>query len=233
MLTARPILIVDDDDALREVLMEHLAAHGAFQPYRAATLSEATQCLEAADTRFDAVVLDVNLPDGDGRDFCVQMRRQGYTMPVIMLTSRSDETDVVRGLDAGANDYISKPFRANELLARLHAQLRLFDNSVDAVFTVGSYTFRPSAKLLDKPDKNQRIRLTNVEVRILKFLHQTGNRVVSRQTLLDEVWGYNAGATKHTLETHIYRLRQKMEADPGSARLLITLPGGYQLNAAG
>lgn len=232
MSTARPILIVEDDDALREVLMEHLAANGAFQPRGAATLGEATHLLGAADARFDAVILDINLPDGDGRDFCAQMRRQRHNMPVIMLTSRSEETDVVRGLDAGANDYLSKPFRVNELLARLQAQLRLFDNSVDAVFTIGSYTFRPSAKLLAKPDKNQRIRLTNVEVRILKFLHQTGNRVVSRQTLLDEVWGYNAGATKHTLETHIYRLRQKMEADPSSVRLLITLPGGYQLNAA-
>ena len=148
-----------------------------------------------------------------------------------MLTGTSEETDVVRGLNSGANDYISKPFRAKELLARLDVQLRLFDKSVDAVFTIGSYTFRPSAKLLIESGK-KRIRLTNKEVEILRFLHQTGNRIVSRQTLLDEVWGYNKGATTHTLETHIYRLRQKIEADPTACRLLITMPGGYQLNAA-
>jgi len=213
--------------------MMHLAANDAFQPHEAATLGNATLLLSAADARFDAVVLDVNLPDGDGRDFCVQMRRQGHNMPVIMLTGRSEDADVVRGLDAGANDYISKPFRAKELLARLHAQLRLFDNSEDAVFTIGPYTFHPSAKLLTRSEGNQRIRLTNMEVRILRFLHQTGSRIVSRQTLLNEVWGYNTGTTTHTLETRIYRLRQKMEADPSSSRLLITLPGGYQLNAAG
>jgi len=232
MSTARPVLIVEDDDASREALVDCLAASGAWQPVEAATLGEATQLLGSAPARFDAVVLDADLPDGNGCDFCAQMRRHGHKMPVILVARASEEANVVRGLDAGANDCIGKPVRTHELLARLRAQLRLFDNSVDAVFTIGSYTFRPSAKLLAKPDKNQRIRLTNVEVRILKFLHQTGNRVVSRQTLLDEVWGYNAGATKHTLETHIYRLRQKMEADPSSVRLLITLPGGYQLNAA-
>jgi DNA-binding response OmpR family regulator len=231
MSTPRPVLIVEDDDALRQVLMEHLSANTALQPAGAATLGEASQLLGAAEARFDAVILDVNLPDGDGRDFCVQLRQQGYNMPIIMLTGTSEETDVVRGLNAGANDYISKPFRTKELLARLRVQLRLFDKSVDAVFTIGSYTFRPSAKLLVDPAK-KRIRLTSKEVELLKFLHQTGNRIVSRQTLLDEVWGYNKGATTHTLETHIYRLRQKMETDPTACRLLVSMPGGYQLNAS-
>jgi DNA-binding response OmpR family regulator len=233
MLIARPILIVEDNDELRAVLMEHLGADAAFEPAGAATLAEASRLLSAAEARFDVVVLDVNLPDGDGRDFCAQLRQQGHNMPIIMLTGTSEETDVVRGLNAGANDYICKPFRAKELLARINVQLRLFDSSVDAVFTIGSYTFRPSAKVLANPAKKQRIRLTSKEVDLLKFLHQAGDSIVSRQTLLDEVWGYNAGASTHTLETHIYRLRQKIEADPAECRLLITMPGGYQLNTCG
>jgi DNA-binding response OmpR family regulator len=231
MSTLRPVLIIEDDDALRQVLMEYLGTNTAFQLAGAATLREAAELLSPAEARFDAIILDVNLPDGDGRDFCAQLRQQGCNAPIIMLTGTSEETDVVRGLNSGANDYISKPFRATELLARLDVQLRLFDKSVDAVFTIGSYTFRPSAKTLVESGK-RRIRLTNKEVEILRFLHQTGNRIVSRQTLLDEVWGYNKGATTHTLETHIYRLRQKIEADPTACRLLISMPGGYQLNAA-
>ena len=232
MSTARPILIVEDDDALRQVLIEHLSGDSAFQPVGAATLSEAKHLLDAAGARFDVVVLDVNLPDGDGRDFCVRLRQDGHGMPIIMLTGTSEETDIVRGLNAGANDYISKPFRVAELLARLHAQLRIFDSSVDAVYTIGSFTFRPSAKLLADPIKKQQIRLTNKEVELLNFLRQADSCTISRQTLLNEVWGYNTGATTHTLETHIYRLRQKMEADPTACRLLITMPGGYQLNAS-
>jgi DNA-binding response OmpR family regulator len=232
MPAARPILIVEDDHALRQALVEQVSEDGSYKSFEAATLREAAQYLGAADARFDSIILDVNMPDGDGRDFCVQMRRQGHRMPIIMLTGASAEEDIVHGLNSGANDYIAKPFRASELMARLQAQLRAFDTSEDAVFTIGPYTFRPSAKLLLTADKKQRIRLTTKEVAILKFLYRTGSEIVSRQVLLNEVWGYNAGVTTHTLETHIYRLRQKIEADPNNCRLLLTAPGGYRLNAA-
>ena len=228
-MAARPILIVEDDDALRQVLADQVASNGLYQSVEAATLSEATQYLGAPEARFNSIILDINLPDGDGRDFCARIRKQGHTMPIIMLTGAADEQDVVSGLNAGANDYIAKPFRVNELLARLQAQLRVFDTSEDAVFTIGHYTFRPAAKLLLGPDK-KRIRLTAKEVDILKFLYRHANRLVSRQLLLDEVWGYNAGVTTHTLETHVYRLRQKIESDPANCRLLMTAPGGYRLD---
>jgi DNA-binding response OmpR family regulator len=228
-MAARPILIVEDDDALRQVLADQVASSGLYQSVEAATLSEATQHLCAPEARFDSIILDINLPDGDGRDFCTRIRQQGHAMPIIMLTGAADEKDIVSGLNAGANDYIAKPFRVNELLARLHAQLRVFDTSEDAVFTIGQYSFRPAAKLLLGQDK-KRIRLTAKEVDILKFLYRQANRVVSRQLLLDEVWGYNAGVTTHTLETHVYRLRQKIEQDPTNCRLLITAPGGYRLD---
>jgi DNA-binding response OmpR family regulator len=230
MLSTRPILVVEDDSALRQVLADQFAFSGLFHAIEAASLGEASRHLGTADARFDCIVLDINLPDGDGRDFCARIRKQGHAIPVIMLTGASDEDAVVSGLNAGANDYLAKPFRANELLARLQAQLRLFDTSEDAVFTIGPYTFRPAAKLLIGADKKQRLHLTAKEAGVLKFLYRDANRVVSRQELLDGVWGYNAGVTTHTLETHVYRLRQKIEADPANPRLLMTAPGGYQLN---
>jgi DNA-binding response OmpR family regulator len=233
MAGERPILIVDDDRALRDTLVEQLTLDGEFSPLEAASVAEAEAALENKSARFEAIILDVGLPDGDGRDFCVKLRKQGVKVPIIMLTGSDDEQDVVRGLDSGANDYIAKPFRLAELLARLRAQLRMFENSEDAVFNIGPFVFRPSAKQLTDPEKSRRIRLTEKEAAILKFLYRAGPRPVARQVLLNEVWGYNAAVTTHTLETHIYRLRQKIEADPSNARLLITEGGGYRLDPEG
>ena len=229
----RPILIVDDDQALRETLAEQLAVDGEFTAHEAATARDAEMRVLNGDVRYDGLILDVGLPDGDGRDLCVRLRKHGVKVPIIILTGSDEETDVVRGLDAGANDYIAKPFRMAELLARLRAQLRIFENSEDAVFVIGPYTFRPSAKLLQEPERNKRIRLTEKEAAILKFLYRAGTKAVGRQTLLNEVWGYNAQVTTHTLETHIYRLRQKIEPDPTNSRLLLTEGGGYRLDPEG
>jgi len=230
MSDPRPVLIVDDDQALRATLAEQLAVDGEFTPREAGTMAEAGQILLADGARFDAVLLDIGLPDGDGRDLCTELRRTGIKVPIIMLTGADAEHDVVRGLDSGANDYIAKPFRIMELIARLRAQLRVFDNSEDAVFVIGPYTFRPSAKMLQDTQRNRRIRLTEKECAILKFLYRAGGRPVGRQILLNEVWGYNAAVTTHTLETHIYRLRQKIEPDPATASLLLTEGGGYRLD---
>jgi len=224
----RPILVVDDDNALREALIEQLELDGEFAPQAADCLAAAEAVL-AKTTRFDAVLLDVGLPDGDGRDFCRKLRERGIKAPIIMLTASAEESDVVRGLDSGANDYIAKPFRINELLARLRAQLRSFETSEDAVFQIGPYVFRPAARQLLDPN-GRRIRLTDKEAAILKYLYRAEGKSVSRQLLLGEVWGYNAAVTTHTLETHIYRLRQKIEPDSAVSRLLITEGGGYKLN---
>lgn len=229
----RPVLLVDDDQTLRHMLVEQLQVDGEFRAVEAGSVEEAWAALNAPEARFDAIILDVTLPDGDGRDFCLELRRAGNRMPIIMLTGSDNEADIVRGLDAGANDYVAKPFRIAELLARLRAQLRIFENSEDAVFTIGPYTFRPSAKLLIETTKNRRIRLTEKEAAILKFLYRAGTQPVARQILLNEVWGYNAAVTTHTLETHIYRLRQKIEPDPSCASLLITEGGGYRLDPNG
>jgi DNA-binding response OmpR family regulator len=233
MAGERHILIVDDDASLREELASQLQMDGDFTAEEAGSVADAESRIGGAAKRFDGVILDVSLPDGDGRDLCSAWRKAGIRVPIIMLTGSDDEADVVRGLDAGANDYIAKPFRLNELLARLRAQLRIFENSEDAVFSIGPYTFRPSAKLLSEPQRNRRIRLTEKEAAILKFLYRAGTKPVARQILLNEVWGYNAAVTTHTLETHIYRLRQKIEPDPANARLLVTEGGGYRLDPSG
>ncbi len=233
MSGGRPILMVDDDVSLRSMLTEQLTMDGEFTPTEAGSIAEAEALLLSPDSHFDALILDVSLPDGDGRDLCKRLRQNGLKLPIIMLTGADDETDVVRGLDSGANDYIAKPFRLGELLARLRAQLRIFENSEDAVFIIGPYLFRPSAKLLQDPVRNKRIRLTEKEASILKFLYRNGATPVARQVLLNEVWGYNASVTTHTLETHIYRLRQKIEPDPNNLRLLLTEQGGYRLDPLG
>ncbi len=226
------MLIVDDDTGLSATLAEQLSLDGEFAPVEAASLAEAEAKLTADGARFDLVLLDIRLPDGDGREYCARLRRAGFRMPVVMLTGADSEADVVSGLDAGANDFIVKPFRLNELLARIRAQLRGYDSSEDAVFKVGPYLFRPSAKQLHDQAKGRRIRLTEKEAAILKFLYRAGGRPVPRTVLLNDVWGYNSNVTTHTLETHIYRLRQKIEPNPAETRLLLTEAGGYRLEHA-
>ena len=227
MTTNKKILLVDDDDTLRGSLAEQLELLEEFSTSEAPTASEALA--KAKDTYFDCILLDVGLPDMDGRDLCRLMRRSGVRSPIIMLTAVDTDADAILGLDSGANDYVTKPFRLGVLLARIRAQLRQFEQSEDAVFTIGPYSFRPSAKMLIDEAKNMKVRLTEKETSILKYLYRVGNKVVGRDTLLGEVWGYNAGVTTHTLETHVYRLRQKIEDDPSNAKLLVTEPGGYRL----
>lgn len=226
MTTGKKILLVDDDDGLRVSLSDQLRLHEEFLTAEAATAAEALET--AKGEYFDAVILDVGLPDMDGREVCRLMRRNGVKSPIIMLTGQDTDADQILGLDAGANDYVTKPFRLNVLLARLRAQLRQHEQSEDAVFAIGPYTFQPALKLLVDVEE-QKVRLTEKETAILKYLYRAGDKVVSRDTLLGEVWGYNAGVTTHTLETHVYRLRQKIEADPSNATILVTEPGGYRL----
>ena len=227
MTTGKRILIVDDDETLLEMLQEQLQLHEEFVTAEATNGVGALE--QAKSDYFDIILLDVGLPDMDGREVCRLMRRNGVKSPIIMLTGADTDADTILGLDAGANDYIVKPFRLGVLLARLRAHIRQHERSDDAVFTIGPYTFQPSAKLLLDNETNKKVRLTDKEAAILKYLYRSGDRVVGREVLLDEVWGYNAGVTTHTLETHVYRLRQKIERDPSNARILVTEPGGYKL----
>ncbi|MEM7749464.1 MAG: response regulator transcription factor [Pseudomonadota bacterium] len=226
MSTARKLLIVDDDEDLREPLREQLALHDEFD---VTTADNAALAIDQTKVdRFDLMILDVGLPDMDGREACKVLRKNGFKAPIIMLTGNDSDADMILGLDAGANDYVTKPFKFAVLLARIRAQLRQHEQSEDAVFSLGHYTFKPASKLL-VDEAGSKVRLTEKETSILKYLYRAGEKVVTRDVLLHEVWGYNAGVTTHTLETHIYRLRQKIERDPSNAEILVTETGGYKL----
>ena len=228
MTQLKTILLIDDDDDLRCALSEQFVMTEEFNVIEASTGAEALE--EVKDGQFDLLVIDVGLPDVDGRELCRLMRKQGLKTPVIMLSGHVTDADTILGLDAGANDYVTKPFKFPVLLARIRAQLRQHEQSEDAVFKLGPYSFRPALKILVAED-NSKIRLTEKETNILKFLHRAPIPVVPRDMLLREVWGYKAAVTTHTLETHIYRLRQKIEPDPTNVRLLLTEPGGYRLRS--
>ncbi len=226
MVQQKTILIVDDDDELREALAEQLELHEEFKVVQAANGSEGLRLGKSVNA--DLILLDVDLPDMDGREACRLLRKGGLTTPVIMLTGQNSDSDQILGLDAGANDYVTKPFRFAVLLARIRAQVRSHETSEDATFRIGPYEFKPALKVLvDQAQK--KTRLTEKETNILKYLYRAGGKPITREKLLTEVWGYNAGVTTHTLETHVYRLRQKIEPDPANARLLMTDAGGYRL----
>jgi DNA-binding response OmpR family regulator len=220
------ILLIDDDEDLRDTLNEQIALHEEFE---IESLGEVQAGLDyIANNHIDIVLLDIGLPDMDGRELCGHLRRQGFSMPILMLTGATGEADTILGLNSGANDYITKPFRFGVLLARLRAHLRQHEQNEMASFKIGPYVFRPGTKQLCSDDGNK-IRLTEKEASILKYLYRAGAQPVSREVLLHEIWGYRSDISTHTLETHIYRLRQKIEADPTQSTMLITVPGGYKL----
>ena len=225
-MTNRTILIVDDDEDLRAILVEQLELAKEFQIRQEATAAKAMEAIKS--NIIDLLIMDVGLPDMDGREAVKQLRLSGFKAPVIMLTGHDTEADTILGLESGANDYVTKPFRFAVLLARIRAQLRQYEQSEDATFIVGPYTFKPGQKLL-LDEKGTKIRLTEKEAAIIKYLYRSGTQVVGRDELLEEVWGYNSGVTTHTLETHVYRLRQKIEKDPSNVSLLVTESGGYKL----
>ena len=225
-MTARTILLVDDDADLRETLVEQL---GLYEEFNALTEPNATKAISTVRSEHvDLLIMDVGLPDMDGREAVKVLRKGGFKSPIIMLTGHDTDADTILGLEAGANDYVTKPFRFAVLLARIRAQLRQYEQSEDATFNVGPYVFKPAQKLLTDGD-GKKIRLTEKEAAIIRYLFRAGQKAVTRDELLEEVWGYNSGVTTHTLETHVYRLRQKIEKDPSNAEILVTENGGYKI----
>jgi DNA-binding response OmpR family regulator len=226
MSNKHKILVIEDDLELRDALTDQLSL---YEEYEAVAAENGNKGVQMAKTeQIDLVIMDVGLPDIDGREAARILRRNGFKAPMIMLTGHDTDSDIVLGLESGANDYVTKPFRFAVLLARVRTLLRQYETSEDAVFTIGPYTFRPSSKLLLNLNGGK-VRLTEKETSILRRLYRAGQRSVPRQTLLQEVWGYNSEVTTHTLETHIYRLRQKIEKDAIVPAILITEVGGYKL----
>jgi DNA-binding response OmpR family regulator len=226
IMTTRTILLVDDDNDLRETLIEQLGLYEEFSVQQEASATKGIQAARAG--QIDLLIMDVGLPDMDGREAVKLLRKGGFKSPVIMLTGHDTDADTILGLEAGANDYVTKPFRFAVLLARIRAQLRQYEQSEDATFNVGPYVFKPAQKLLLDGD-GKKIRLTEKEAAIIRYLFRAGQKAVTRDELLEEVWGYNSGVTTHTLETHVYRLRQKIEKDPSNAEILVTENGGYKI----
>lgn len=226
MAQPKTILIIDDDEDLRALLREQLEQQSEFATHGAPTALEGVKA--AIETRPDLILMDLDLPDHNGREACALLRDAGVAAPVIMLTAADGEAETVLGLEAGASDYVTKPFRFTVLLARIRAQLRAHEQSEDLTLKIGPYAFHPAGRLL-VDQKGKKLRLTDKESNILKYLYRAGAKPVTREELLAEVWGYNAGVTTHTLETHVYRLRQKIEPEQGQSRLLITEAGGYRL----
>ncbi len=232
MAIKKRILLIDDDADLREELVEQFALYDEFETTDFGTATEGIAAAKA--NSYDLILLDVDLPDMLGTEACQLMRKANVAAPIVMLTGNDGDMNEILGLNSGANDYVTKPFRFAVLLARLRAHLRSFEQSEDAVFQVGPYEFAPAYKKLVPPQiEGERpvrdIRLTEKETNILKYLYRAGGKPVGREELLHEVWGYNSGVTTHTLETHVYRLRQKIEPERGVATLLVTSPGGYRL----
>jgi DNA-binding response OmpR family regulator len=226
MRPVHQILIVDADATQRRALAQSLA------PYHEFALAEAGSAHEAlalAQRSFpDAILLDMTLPDMDGREACRMFRRERVPCPIVAL-GPSGDSETILALDAGANDYVARPFRSNVLLARLRAHLRQHQQSESAPIMLHHLVFQRGAKLLIDPRSGRKIRLTEKEAAIIRYLHRAGGNLVRRETLLAEVWGYNAAVSTHTIETHVYRLRRKLERDPRRAEILVSEAGGYRL----
>ena len=224
--TAR-IMIVDDDDDLRQLLLTQFEREGVGALEQAETMAAAFAKIDAFAP--DILILDVQLPDGNGFNICSRLREQGFERPIIMLTGQDGENEVIKGLDTGANDYIAKPMRFGELVARIRAQLRQYRASEDARFAAMGVDFIPADKSLTSPVQNKTVTLTEKETLILKKLFRSWPETVSRASLLSQVWGYHSDVTTHTLETHIYRLRQKI-GRLSESQLVETTATGYRLS---
>ena len=220
------LLIVDDDAYLRSTLRQQLAVEGFSDVFEVGVVADLDNALSHANP--DLILLDIQMPDGNGIDICQRLRRNGFAKPIVMLTAKGAEGDIVLGLEAGANDYITKPLRLGELVVRIRTQLRQFRALDDARFEIANLSFVPANKMLHEIGGDRTQALTEKEATILKFLYRAFPNDVTKEELLAEVWGFRNGVSTHTLETHIYRLRQKISRLT-KKQLILTIEKGYRL----
>lgn len=209
------ILLAESDDVLRASLAEQLQ-HEGYDVVVARDEAQARAALAGGAVAFAIIAHPLGTADGDR--LAADLRNLGLSCPVLLLTETDAQT---------SQESLARPFRISALLARVHA-LSTHHAGGDSNVRIGPYTFHPSAKLLQAGAR--KVRLTEKETNILKFLHASAG-IVPRDILLHEVWGYGPAVATHTLETHIYRLRKKIEEDPGKAQILLTEGGGYRLSA--
>ena len=224
MNSSTKILLVNSDRDLSEALIYQLSLNDKYQIIESGEDNVFTQM---NNNSFNIVIINSQPSKLHGHNLTKKLRVGGFKNPIIMLITQSDASNVDNKLTIEANEHIIKPFKYPALLKSIELQLRQFGKTEDAQHNIGSYIFKPNSKVLES--KNKSIRLTEKENDILKFLYQNLETIVSREILLHEVWGYNSKVTTHTLETHIYRLRQKIEIDPANSCFLITENGGYRL----
>ena len=229
MALLRHVLLVDDSAVLCDMLREQFRAYGEFALTVATSAAEAQRQIKAR--RWDMLLLDVRLPDGDGLHLCRALRARGETVPIIMLTALGHDSDSRAGFAAGATDYIVKPFRFALLLARLRAHLHQHVRQSRASWQIGAFRFAPARKTLLRG--RRKIALTDKEADMLQYFCQHAGGVIPRAALLAQVWGYKSEISTHTLETHIYRLRQKLERNPKAPVFLRTVKGGYCFQPSG
>ena len=228
MQVARRIGLAMDDAAERARVASQLQGCG-FNPTTAADIASVHAMLSEPVPPIDALLLDAAFGGQDAAVMCAGLRQAGARFPVLVLHDR-DDAIIVRCLDAGADDCLAWPLRPLELAARLRAQLRQYDSNDGALLEFGPYRFRPAQRELTDAASCRIIRLTATEAAMLRYLHGAGGESVPRPVLLNQVWGYQPGVTTHTVETHIYRLRRKIEPDPRQHRLLLCDEAGYRLN---
>ncbi len=218
------ILIIDDEHQIRRLLRVVLEGHH-YRVFESETGEDGL--LQAAQRRPDLILLDLGLPDADGITVLSRLR-QWSEVPVIVLSVRDAEEQKIAALDSGANDYVTKPFAAGELLARIRANLRSAQQGASPVFVTQGIVVDLCARVVKKNDVE--VRLTSTEYGLLRHLVVNAGKVVTHQQLLTEIWGPKAAAQTHYLRVYMGRLREKLEDDPNSPQLLITEPGvGYRL----
>ncbi len=231
-MTERPqsILVIEDDPAVAEALIEGIGDEG-YEVHWEATGTGGVA--HARDRSPQLIVLDVRLPDGSGFDFCRQIRLLGLRQPILMLTVQADEVDKVLGLEMGADDYLTKPYRLRELIARIRSLLRraygeLASAQADILYA-GDLTIDRTRATVTRDGRP--LNLTPTELRLLAFLAQHPGQVFSRGQLIENVWGSDADFyDDKTVSVHVRRLREKIEVEPGDPRIVLTVPGlGYRL----
>ena len=220
------LLIVDADAYLRANLRQQFFAEGFQDIFDVGSVTGLNATLEDANP--DLILLDLQMPDCNGVEICKRFRSNGFVKPIVMLTDKNAESDIIEGLKAGANDYVKKPIRMGDLLACINMQLRQFKVSDDVRFELAGLNFVPANKILYKIGCARIQALTEKETKILQVLHSAFPESVTKGELLTEVWGMRDGLTTHTLETHIYRLRQKI-GRMTETPIVITTENGYRL----
>jgi DNA-binding response OmpR family regulator len=222
------ILLINNDKDLGEALVFQLTL---VEKYQIIETTDETSALVQINNNFcELVIINSQFSALKECNITKNLRLAGYKKPIIILINQNSNLDNSDDHNHKADEYMIKPFRYPVLLKSIETQLHKFKKSENTQYTIGNYVFKPNSKILES-NEGRSIRLTEKENNILNFLYKSSGNVINRETLLHEVWGYNSKVTTHTLETHIYRLRQKIEDDPSNACFLITKPGGYKLRS--